>query len=384
MHTMKSGSDLFAEFPPVSKAEWIKKIVKDLKDRPLEDLDWQMPEGLRVSPLVHADDFQEPPLPMFSQSQPWEICEEVAAGDPAAANRQSLDALEGGVEGLQFHLEQTPDASFLAQMFDGIHPDYIGLHFSGPGVSGNPGAVLAGLESLAKTKGISTANLRGSLAFDPASAAGIVDWRYLADLLVYTREKFPGFKLVTISASTDGGGETQQGPGLAPLLQKGNRYLEQLTHRGIPAAEAAGTMLFQISAGQRYFFEIARIRAFKLLWINVLKAWNAPLKYPDVAVCFNPAVYSDDLYTNMIRGTTMAMSAVLGGADHLTVLPYDAGRTAQATYPQTFSRRIARNVQHLLKMESGFDQVADPAAGSYYIEKLTLQVAEQAWEEAFK
>jgi methylmalonyl-CoA mutase len=77
----------------------------------------------------------------------------------------------------------------------------------------------------------------------------------------------------------------------------------------------------------------------------------------------------------------MSMSAVLGGADRLTVLPYDAGREAQATYPQAFSRRMARNVQHLLKMESGFDQLADPAAGSYYIETLTRQLAERAWTE---
>ena len=102
---------------------------------------------------------------------------------------------------------------------------------------------------------------------------------------------------------------------------------------------------------------------------------------PALAVSFRPNAYTDDLYTNMIRATTMSMSAVLGGAARLTVLPYDAGREALATYPQAFSRRIARNVQHLLKMESGFDQLSDPAAGSYYIETLTRQLADQMWRE---
>jgi len=164
-------------------------------------------------------------------------------------------------------------------------------------------------------------------------------------------------------------------------VKRGNLYLEKLTERGLSPAEAANTLQFSIALGKSYFLEIARIRAFKLLWLNVLKAWGAPLDYPAVEAHFQPEAYSDELHTNMIRATTMAMSAVLGGADRLTVLPYDAGREAQATYSQSFSRRIARNVQHLLKMESFFHEIPDAAAGSYYIEKLTQQLAEKAWAE---
>ncbi len=123
------------------------------------------------------------------------------------------------------------------------------------------------------------------------------------------------------------------------------------------------------------------MRAFKLLWLHILKVWNAPLTLPATAVHFNIDAYTDDLYTNMIRATTMAMSAVLGGADRLTVLPYDAGREASAQYPPAFGRRIARNVQHLLQLESGLGDIPDPAAGSYYIETLTRQLAEAAWKE---
>jgi methylmalonyl-CoA mutase len=163
-------------------------------------------------------------------------------------------------------------------------------------------------------------------------------------------------------------------------LTRGNLYLQKLTERGLSPADAASILHFSVSVGKSYFFEIARIRAFKLLWLNVLKAWNAPLNYPVLDARFQPEAYSDELYTNMIRATTMAMSAILGGADRLTVLPYDAGRASQATYSQSFSRRIARNVQHLLKMESSLHEIPDAAAGSFYIEKLTQQLAEKAWE----
>lgn len=134
-----------------------------------------------------------------------------------------------------------------------------------------------------------------------------------------------------------------------------------------------------MTLGKSYFFEIAKIRAFKLLWLNVLKGWGAPLRHPVVETRFQAEAYTDELYTNMIRATTMAMSAVLGGADRLTVLPYDAGREHQASYSPAFSRHIARNVQHLLKMESFFSEIPDPAAGSYYIEQLTQQLAARAW-----
>jgi methylmalonyl-CoA mutase len=238
----------------------------------------------------------------------------------------------------------------------------------------SPGAVLANLERIAKEKGIPTNSLRGSLAYNPAASAGIVDWRYLADLVEFAKEKFPHFKLVTVAIPPFVGG-------LAAGLKSGNLYLEKLISRGLSIVESAAAIQFSVSVNKSYFLEIARIRAFKLLWLNVLKAWGAPRNFPLVEARFQPEAYTDELYTNMIRATTMAMSVVLGGADRLTVLPYDAGREGQAIYPQQFSRRIARNVQQLLKMEGFFNEIPDAAAGSYYIEKLTRQLAERAWAD---
>ena len=392
--------DHFQEFPSVSKADWLRQIAKDLKDKPLEDLDWQLPNGLVVSPFVHADDFETNPAPLSDQPNPWEICEDVKVDDPNTANRQTLDALEAGAEGLCFWLDRPLEAGDFGQLLSGVHLDFIGLHFAGSAVAENPGMVLGNLEKLAQQRGLSTTQLRGSLAYDPVPVSKIVDWRYLADLMEYAREKFPQFKIIQVGTPELRSGEASSAE-LSPelrfgevssaelsperssgvLLRNANIYLQKLSERGVPLKDIAAVMQFSIPIGKSYFLEIARLRAFKLLWFNVLNAWNTPLQPPSITVHFQPAAYSEDLYSNMVRATTMAMAAVLGGAARLTVLPYDAGREAQATYPQAFGRRIARNVQHLLKMESALDAVADPSAGSFYIETLTRQLAEKAWGE---
>ncbi|MBL7810030.1 MAG: hypothetical protein JNN28_19565 [Saprospiraceae bacterium] len=362
---------MLSSFPQISKAEWLNQVAKDLKGRPLEELMWTRPDGTVISPFVHADDFPQSPVALALEPQGWEICEEIHVTDPGAANRQAMDALEGGAEGLCFVADNPMDVTGFGQLMDGIHLDYIGLHFAGKAVDTNPGIFLAHLEVMAAQKGISTTALKGSLAYDPVPVSSVVDWRYLADLIEYAREKFPQFKLIRVSSNAD--------TPLKDTLQHANTYLTKLSEKGISIAEIAKTMDFSISIGKSYFIEIARLRALKLLWLNVMQAWNAPLNLPAISVQYQPETYTDELYTNMIRATTMAMSAVQGGATRLTILPYDAGREMLAKYPAHFSRRIARNVQHLLKMESALDTVADPAAGSYYIETLTQQLAKEAW-----
>ncbi len=378
---MALQNDFFSDFPPVSKDEWLQQIARDLKGKRPEELDWEAEPGLKVSPFVHADDFTEPPLALSDEPNDWKIAEDIPVTDAVQGNRQALEALEGGAEDLEFHFSGPPGAADFQHLMAGIYPDYIGLHFTGPGVAANPGAILSHLEQLCASGGVPSRRLRGSLGYDPASAGGIADWRYLADLLEFAKEKFPGFRLVTLQATAGAEGAAGVSQILADLLRQGDWYLQKLSGRGVSAAYTAGTLQFSWQTGQSYFLEIAALRAFKLLWLNVLKAWELPLQWPYVAARFRPGVYTGELYGNMIRATTLAMSAVLGGADRLTVLPYDAGREAQATYPPEFGRRIARNVQHLLKLESHLDEIPDPAAGSYYLEKLTVQLAGKAWED---
>lgn len=365
----------FSEFPFVSKADWLKQVTRDLQDKPLESLHWQPAAGLDLSPFVHAEDFPEPALPLSTTPASWEIGEAITVGDPMTANHQALEALAFGAEGLLFHL---PPGTAVAPLLQGVYPEMIGLHFDGPAVAHNPGVLLAELQLIARERGLATTQLRGSLAYDPVSSAPIVDWRYLADLLVYARTDFPGFRFIAVQSAAE---VTDVVEALVQLLRRGHFYLQKLTERGLSAAEVADSLHFQLPVGPGYFLEIAKIRAFKILWLHVLQGWQAPLTYPHISARFAPTAYTDDLYTNMLRATTMAMSAVLGGVNRLTVQPYAEGRETQTNYPPEFGRRIARNVQHLLKLESGFDDMADPAAGSYYIENLTGQIGRVVWEK---
>lgn len=368
-----TNHDLFSEFPPISKAQWLEQISRDLKGRSLSEFDIQVTDNVVVSPFIHRDDFATTPRPLATQAVGWEIREDIFVADISDANRQALDALEGGAEGLCFWLERSLSSEEFAQLLTGIHVDFIGLHFAGAGIMQDPGMVFRHLEAFAKARGLATETLRGSLAYDPVPVSRIVDWRYLSDLMDYTREKFAHFKLIQVT--------TKEDAGLVGLLKNADEYLRKLHENGISLSETSQHISFSLSVGKDYLYEIARLRALYLGWFHLQKAWNIPLSSPHISARCALSDYTDDLYSNMIRATTIAMSAVQGGAAALSVLPYDAGRASQAQYPPAFGRRIARNVQHLLKMESSMDEVVDPAAGSYYLETLTQKLAAQAWAE---
>ena len=172
---------------------------------------------------------------------------------------------------------------------------------------------------------------------------------------------------------------------LTQTLLAANDYINLLKNNDLNIENINDFIKFNFNIGISYFIEIAKLRAFKLLWANVLDAqgFNNPSNSgsknlaPTIHAYISPETQVEDVHTNKIRATTQAMSAVLGGVNMLTIAPSDA-LSAESS---DFSRRIARNVQHLLQMESYLDKVADPAAGSFYIEKLTNQIAEAVWQQ---
>ena len=373
---MQDIEQFYAEFPPESKAAWLERITKDLKGKPLEDLYWRLSPTITADPFGHADDQPTPPASLSAEPNNWAISEEIPA-EAADANALALEALQFGADALCFRLESL---AALEPALAGIHLDFIELHVAGSALQANPGAVAAVLEKKAAETGVPVAQLRGALAFDPLSLTGVRDWRYLTDLIARTRAYLPGFRLIGIEGDRHWNGAGAVAEELAALLKRSNQYLEALTACGLSPADAAAQIHFDLAIGPAYFVEIAKLRAFRLLWLNLLQSWGAPLQTPVLAAHFHPQTYTSDLHTNMIRATTMAMSAVLGGVGRLTVRPYDDGRESEAPQGRAFARRIARNVQHLLKMESFLHETQDPASGSYYIETLTQQLAAEAWK----
>ena len=167
---------------------------------------------------------------------------------------------------------------------------------------------------------------------------------------------------------------------LGYALAWGNEYLNQLTDAGLSVDEVAKKIKFNFGISSNYFLEIAKFRAARMLWADIVKQY-APacdcackmLAHAETST-FNLTLY--DAYVNLLRTQTESMSAALAGVNSITVTPFDKAYET----PNEFSERLARNQQLLLKEESHFDKVVDPAGGSYYIENLTVSIAKQAWD----
>ena len=203
---------------------------------------------------------------------------------------------------------------------------------------------------------------------------------YLADLTA-TSSVLPNLRTIHLNASIFNNAGADIVQELAFGISMGSEYLTQLTERGIDAELASEKLRFSFATGSNYFMEIAKLRAVRLLWSAVINGLivketekSPKMNIHCVTSSWNKTIY--DPHVNMLRTQTEAMSAILGGADSLTVEPFDK----VFRQPDEFSERIARNQQLILKEESYFDKVADPSAGSYYVENLTSLIADHGWK----
>lgn len=366
---MESVREFLHSFPEVSKLEWLAHIERELKGGDMDALYWEY-DGIRTDPFGHADDFSELPAPLWDATHDWELSEDVVGG-----NALIMEALSGGAESVQ--VGSSTAGMDWASYFSGVHLDYIGVYLEFEAERESPAALADAFLAYAGTQGLAGVSLRGGLMYDLFRQPIKPDWRYVVDTAAWMAAHLPRFTWMLCCSD----GLERVSEGLAGLLRQAHTCLSEGMARGGNAGVLAAQLQFEVRIGKDYFPEIARLRALRLLWYNLLTAYKLPLRDPVIAVRFREEVYTDDLYTNMIRATTMAMSAVVGGCSRLTVRPYDAGREEASVYGPVFSRRIARNVQHLLKLEAGFGSVADPAAGSYYVENLTRQMVMRAWED---
>lgn len=373
-----SNTNLFEEFAPISKAEWLAKIEQDLKGKPLSDLQFQLEENITLEPFYHPEDFTEnyAPIATVKANNTWQIAEYIEVHDVKIANAQALEALNGGATALLFQLYQELSDEELAQLLRGIALEYIFTNFGQYFPGKNPYLLLERFYNYLKANDKNPATIHGSIDFD-----AILDWveppfGELAEAVQFCAQEMPHFRMIEVDVRRLHTGIERTSLELAYTIAKGSEYLAQLAAFNISPAIANQHLQFAIGTSTSYFVEIAKIRALKLLWANVLAAYKVPIEMPLIEVHFAPESQDNNPNMNMIRAATQALSAIIGGADRLYVLP---ANTALGKDSNSFTRRIARNVQHLLQLESYMDKVIDPAAGSYYIEKLTDKLAEAAW-----
>mgnify|MGYP000149875838 CR=1 FL=1 len=390
---------LFAEFPPVPTERWEEVITADLKGADYErKLVWRTGEGFNVRPYYRAENLEgirflgseagEFPYVRGTRAHNrWRIHQTVTVDDPAAANAEALQLLDSGVDSLGFHIAKADfTAADLDTLLRGIHLPAVDLVFCGEKTGHVADLVLAKIE----TEGIAKEDARILFCIDPlvknlsskgefCSPDGAKCFARIAELIRRTKE-YKHIRIVTVSAGIFGNSGSTIVEELAFALSAGQDYLARLTDAGLTVDEAARKMRFSFSISSNYFLEIAKLRAARMLWANIVKGYNPQKSCAGKMMIhaetsrWNQTVY--DPYVNMLRGTTEAMSAAIGGVYSLEVTPFDRAFEA----PTEFAKRIARNVELLLKHESHFDQVVDPAGGSYYIENLTQSIAAEAWK----
>lgn len=392
---------LFEEFPPVTTREWEAKIEADLKGKDFEKaLVWRTIEGFNVRPYYRQEDLEKvkyldnvPGAFPYSRGaktkgNDWYIRQDIKVDDLEAGNKKALSVLQRGVTSLGFIVEgrNTFTLSDLDVLLKDICLEAIELNLICCSNKVENAEVLAQYIS---NKYGSENNIKASVNIDPIGAMtrnGAYDEGVMPQIkgLVEQSALLKGFSLVSVNGKIfrDAGASIAQE--LAFSLAAGAEYLSQLTEAGLDAKAVAPKIKFNLGVGTNYFMEIAKLRAARFLWAKIVEAFM-PACNSDECACaaimnihsentiWNKTVY--DPYVNMLRTQTEAMSAVLGGTDSLTVMPFNA--IYEESTP--FSERIARNQQILLKEESHFDKISDPAAGSYYIETLTDSLATAAW-----
>jgi methylmalonyl-CoA mutase len=369
---MTEEENLLAEFPAVSTAEWEAAIASDLKGASYEEeLIWHMPEGIAVRPYYRAEDLAEldwaetapgtfPYLRGARIEGGWAIREFILTTNPASANREALSMITAGTEEIAFSGESIADKYSPAVLLADL--DGVPVHIAS--VNGRQFRPL--FNFLKKNPRFA----RVSTGFDPLEDVEIAREAVDAEL--------PGFVPFTI----DGTKLTADADAIMQIgrtLAAGIKYLDAMQDHGANAASAASAVEFSFAIGPNYFFEIASLRAFRMIWARVLEIYGVSSEAARARIAAYtsyPPADADNGHWNVLRATTEAISAILGGADSICIAAFGEGETLT----RESGRRLARNTQLLLKHEAFISRVADPGGGSYYLEALTNSIADAAWK----
>ncbi len=388
---------LFSEFQAPTTQEWLDKIEVDLKGADFQKrLVWRTNEGFNVQPFYRREDLKDlkavDSLPgefpfvrgNKKDNNLWFVRQDIKADDAKAANAKALDVLNKGVDSLGFQIAgKDVSKEFVATLLDGILPQYVELNFK---TCQRHCVELAEiLVAYFKEKAYPLDELKGSINFDPISKMMCKGKDTSAALefakpLIEALKELPGYKCINVNSVqlNNAGAYIYQELGYA--LAWGAEYLNLLTEAGVDATEAAKRIKFNMGVSENYFMEIAKFRAARLLWAQIVKQYEPKCDCAcQMHVCAYTSEYNQtlfDSYVNLLRSQTETMSAALANVDSIVVTPFDK----PYEQPTEFAERIARNQQLLLKEEAHFDKLVDVAGGSYTIEHLTDAIAREGWK----
>ncbi|MBT2421085.1 methylmalonyl-CoA mutase small subunit [Streptomyces sp. ISL-22] len=390
------GLSLAAEFPDAPHEQWqrlvegvLRKAGKDVSGAAAEDaLSTALEDGLRTRPLYTAHDTApDAGLPGFApfvrSGRPegntvggWDVRQRHSTVDGPAV----LADLENGVTSLWLAVgDDTIPVPSLERVLDGVYLDLAPVVLEA-GAATEPAA--RELLRLYAARGVAKEAARGNLGADPlgleARTGRPFGFAPAAELARRCAEEYPGLRALTVDALPyhEAGGSAAQELGAS--LATGVAYLRELAEAGLSVEQACAQLEFRYAATADQFLTVAKLRAARRLWARAAEVCGAPGAGAQVQhVVTSPVMMTRrDPWVNMLRTTIATLAAGVGGADAVTVLPFDHA----LGLPDAFARRIARNTSTILIEESHLARVIDPAGGSWYVERLTDELAGAAWE----
>jgi methylmalonyl-CoA mutase len=361
--------ELFGEFDPVSSKAWKQKIQYDLKGADYnERLVWESPEGIKIKPFYNTDDLKGRSIAPLDGTRTWKIGQEIFAEDASNANQKALDAMQRGAESLIFTIPS--ETISVRKLLAGIKKVPGSIHFNLQFLAADPARKILEFTKEIDAHTHLNIDILGHLARTGNWYDSLEIDHKILERIAANSEKRDGNTLLAVDVSVYQNAGATLVQQLAYALAHANEYLnhdQQLFSNGL---------VFKVAIGSNYFFEIAKIRALRWLWKSLALEYGITENCHIVVLPTrrNKTLY--DYNTNMLRTTTEIMAGILGGADTLCNVPYDAIYHKD----NEFSERIARNQLVLLKYESHLDQVNNASDGSYYIETITRELAEKSME----
>ena len=403
---------------------WKKTAEKELRGRPLDDLTWKTPEGIAVQPVYSADDavdlahmgsmpgeapFTRGPKATMYAGRPWTIRQYAGFSTAEESNAFYRKALAGGQQGVSVAFDLATHRGYdsdhervvgdvgkagvaidsvedMKILFDGIPLGEISVSMT---MNGAVIPVLASFIVAGEEQGVDRAKLSGTIQNDILKEFMVRNtyiyppepsMKIVSDIIEFTSENMPKFNSISISGyhMQEAGANLVQE--LAFTLADGKEYVKAAVERGMDVDAFAGRLSFFFAIGMNFFMEAAKLRAARFLWHKIMSEFE-PKKPGSLVLrthCQTSGVslQEQDPYNNIVRTAYEAMSAVLGGTQSLHTNSFDEA----IALPTEFSSRIARNTQLILQNETGVTNVVDPLAGSYYVEKLTADLCDEAWK----
>jgi methylmalonyl-CoA mutase len=361
--------NLFEDFPAASKAEWKAKIEKDLRGRAYEELISHSPEGLNVEPIYTAEGqkLSEQPL---KEHPKWDNVHEIVVHNETEANAEALNYLNRGATSLNFYLKGSED---LLKLLEGIGIEYICLNLI---TESQPERLAGQLNELIAKRELEEVEIEGSLNFDPLeNLARAGNWftnqeEDLESLKLGQAALQKGIKGIAVNTPhfANAGALLHQQLGIS--LAMAYEYIHQLELKN------SRGFWFSFAVGSDYFGEIAKLRAFRKLWLQLQEELRLE--------AHSPRVYAETAqrnktiagrYNNLIRTTAEAMAAIIGGASEVCIKSFDH----LYQDPAFFGQRLALNQLSILQHESHFHQVRDMGRGAYFIEELSERLSDKGW-----